>query len=63
MHIYLFREESEVNMPFRTSCLLLGFCFALAGCAEAPTSTIRDVLGRPARGFDEWVRDHRAMLA
>src|SRR5262249_9740928 len=39
MHIYLFREESEVKMPFRTSCLLLGFCFALAGCAEAPSAS------------------------
>jgi RND family efflux transporter MFP subunit len=39
MHIYLFREESEVNMPLRTSCLLLGFCFALAGCAEAPSES------------------------
>src|SRR5215468_9419561 len=26
-------------MPFRTSCLLLGFCFALAGCAEAPSAS------------------------
>ena len=33
------------------------------GKMYAPTSTIRDVLGRPARSFDEWVRDHRAMLA
>jgi RND family efflux transporter MFP subunit len=32
----LVREESEVNMLFRTSCLVLGFCFALAGCADAP---------------------------
>jgi RND family efflux transporter MFP subunit len=36
---YLFREESEVNMPFRTSCLVVGFCFALAGCAEAPSAS------------------------
>jgi len=33
------------------------------GNMYTPTSTIRDVLGRPARSFDEWVRDHRAMLA
>jgi uncharacterized protein YbjT (DUF2867 family) len=33
------------------------------GKMYAPTSAIRDVLGRPARSFDEWVRDHRAMLA
>jgi uncharacterized protein YbjT (DUF2867 family) len=33
------------------------------GKMYAPTSTIRDVLGRPARSFDQWVRDHRAMLA
>jgi uncharacterized protein YbjT (DUF2867 family) len=33
------------------------------GKMYAPTSTISDVLGRPARSFDEWVRDHRAMLA
>ena len=33
------------------------------GKMYAPTSTIRDVLGHPARSFDEWVRDHRAMLA
>ena len=39
MHIYLFREESEVNMSFRTSCLLLSFCFALASCAEAPSAS------------------------
>src|SRR6266581_5980465 len=26
-------------MPFRTSCLLLGFCFALAGCADAPSAS------------------------
>jgi RND family efflux transporter MFP subunit len=26
-------------MPFRTSCLVLGFCFALAGCAEAPSAS------------------------
>jgi RND family efflux transporter MFP subunit len=31
--------ESEVNMPFRTSCFVLGFCFALAGCAEAPSAS------------------------
>lgn len=26
-------------MFFRTSCLMLGFCFALAGCAEAPSAS------------------------
>jgi RND family efflux transporter MFP subunit len=26
-------------MPLRTSCLVLGFCFALAGCAEAPPAS------------------------
>src|SRR5262249_37328279 len=39
MHIYLFREESEVKMPLRTSCLLLGFCFALAGSSDAPSAS------------------------
>ena len=37
------------------------FAFLNAGIIRL-TSTIRDVLGRPARSFDEWVRDHRAML-
>jgi RND family efflux transporter MFP subunit len=32
----LFLVESEVNMPFRINCLVLGFCFGLAGCAGAP---------------------------
>jgi RND family efflux transporter MFP subunit len=26
-------------MLFRTSCLMLGFCFALAGCVEAPSAS------------------------
>jgi uncharacterized protein YbjT (DUF2867 family) len=29
----------------------------------APTSTVSDVLGRPARSFDEWANDNRALLA
>ena len=33
------------------------------GKMYAPASTMGDVLGRPARSFEEWVRDHRAMLA
>src|SRR5690349_14323925 len=32
-------RELEDNMRFRTSCLVLGFCFALAGCAEAPSAS------------------------
>ena len=33
------------------------------GKMYARTSTITDVLGHAARSFDEWVPDHRAMLA
>jgi RND family efflux transporter MFP subunit len=32
-------RELEDNMRFHTNYLVLGFCFALAGCAEAPSAS------------------------
>jgi uncharacterized protein YbjT (DUF2867 family) len=54
-----------VGMPVPLVESMLSFYVAgiRNGKMYAPTSTIRDVLGRPARSFDEWVRDHRAMVA
>src|SRR5262245_52002465 len=65
MHIYLFREESEVNMPFRTSCLLLGFCFALAGCAEAPSGSkgVAPMLVLVSHPVERYVTDYADFTA
>ena len=54
-----------MGMPLPLVESMLGYYVAgiRNGKMYAPTSTIRDVLGRPARSFDDWVRDHRAMLA
>lgn len=42
--------------------LLLYFAAVRAGENSSPTSTVADVLGRPPRSFDTWVRDHVALL-
>lgn len=42
--------------------LLLYFGGVRAGEIYPPTSTVADLLGRPPRGFDAWVRDHDTLL-
>ncbi len=56
-------SQSGSRLPLVESMLSYYVAGIRNGKMYAPTSTIRDLLGRPARSFDEWVRDHRAMLA
>ena len=47
--------------PLMVETLLVYFASVKAGRWYA-TSTVAELLGRPARTFDEWVRDHAAAL-
>jgi uncharacterized protein YbjT (DUF2867 family) len=38
------------------------FAMVKAGLIRPPTDTVQTVLGRPARRFDDWVRDHLNLL-
>lgn len=48
--------------PTLADSMLRYFAGVKAGQIYPPTGTVADVLGRPARTFDEWVRDHMAEL-
>jgi len=52
-------------MPFRTSCFVLGFCFTLAGCADAPSAS-KDVASIPVSvsyPVEQYVSDHADFTA
>lgn len=53
--------EAGVPLPFVES--LLGHFTAIRAGRATVTSTVAELTGRPARRFDDWVRDHAALLA
>ncbi len=48
--------------PALADSMLRYFAGVKAGKIYPPTATVAELLGRPARTFDEWVRDHVAEL-
>jgi uncharacterized protein YbjT (DUF2867 family) len=55
-----FRRETAGTWPRPAVDMLLAAWGAAMGRPAYVTTTVADVLGRPARTFREWVTDHRA---
>ena len=55
-----FRQETAGTWPPSVVDMLLGAWQATMGHPAYVTSTVHDVLGRPARSFRDWAADHAA---
>src|SRR4051812_27015312 len=53
-----FRREAAGTWPASAVEMLLSAWHATLGHGAFVTSTVQDILGRPARTFDEWAADH-----
>jgi uncharacterized protein YbjT (DUF2867 family) len=56
-----FRESASGQTPPAVIDMLLNAWSASVGIPPFMTSTVRDVMGRPARALHEWVADHAAV--
>jgi uncharacterized protein YbjT (DUF2867 family) len=58
-----FRSETEGSWPRPAVDMLLGAWGATIGIPAYVTSTVADLLGRPARTFRDWVADNTSAFA
>jgi uncharacterized protein YbjT (DUF2867 family) len=58
-----FRRETAATWPAPVVDMLMSAWDATLGVPAYVTSTVADVLGRPARTFGEWAADHAAAFA